>query len=241
MSARETRTILLVDSSATTLFYHAMLLKRLEYKVVTTQSANDALRLIDQAPPSIIVAELTLPDLKEINFVKQLKDSSRFKAIPVVVLTSRYDPGAQDTCLRLGCAGCLSKPVEPDVLYKTIQAASEIIPRANIRLNASLAVVVGDGSATGGAKHAERTTVISEGGLYISTLSPPPRNAVVPLRITVDQREIHAKAVVLYTHSEGDGSSEGPGMGMKFVEISEPDRDFIRRYIKDQITRDIAV
>ena len=40
MQEREVRTIMLVDGSASILFYIAMLLKRLEYKVVTARSAE---------------------------------------------------------------------------------------------------------------------------------------------------------------------------------------------------------
>ena len=42
MPDRELRTILLVDSSASIVFYIAMLLRRLEYKVVTARSGEDA-------------------------------------------------------------------------------------------------------------------------------------------------------------------------------------------------------
>jgi CheY-like chemotaxis protein len=240
MPDRETRTILLVDNSASILFYLAMLLKRLEYKVVTARNAEDALRMMEETVPSIVLTEVSLPRMSGVQFLKRMKDTARFKAIPAVILTSETDPGMKDACARLGCAAYLAKPVEPDVLYRTLQAVSESIPRTNIRLNASLKVIVGDGSLSGGTRRTEHATAISEGGLFIRTLYPQPRNALTPLQIFIHDREIKVKAVVLYTYPLGEGTFQEPGMGMKFVEISDADRALIRDFIRDQLTRDIV-
>ncbi len=240
MPDRETRTILLVDSSASILFYLSMLLKRLEYKVASARSAEDALRMMEDAVPSIILTEIALPRMSGLEFLKKIKGTVRFKAIPVVILTAEKDPGIKAACTREGCAAYLSKPAEPDALYQTLQSVSESMPRAHIRLTTSLTVIVGDDSDIGGTKRTEYATAISEGGLYIRTLYPQPRNAVTPLVIFINDRKIKAKAVVLYSYTKGQGSFEEPGMGMKFVEISDADRALIRDFIKERLTRNIT-
>jgi CheY-like chemotaxis protein len=239
MPDREIRTILLVDSSASILSL-AMLLRRLEYKVITARSSEDALRLMDETVTSIVLTELSLPQMSGVQFLKHIKESARFKAVPVVILTSENDPGSKAACTRMGCAAYLHKPVEPDVLYRTLQSVSESIPRMNIRLKTSLKVIIGDDSMAGGAKRAEVATAISEGGLYVRTLYPQPSNAVTPLRIIIGDREVKATAVVLYSHAVGEGTSEEPGMGMKFTEISGDSRSVIRKFIKEQLTGDLA-
>jgi CheY-like chemotaxis protein len=240
MPDREIRTILLVDSSASILFYLSMLLKRLEYKVTSARSAEDALRMMEDSVPSIILTEIDLPRMSGVDFLKKIKGTASFKAIPVVILTSEKDPGMKAACMREGCAAYLSKPTEPDALYRTLQSVSESMPRTHIRLSASLTVIVGDDSAIGGTKRTEYATAISEGGLYIRTLYPQPRNAVTPLVIFINDRKIKAKAVVLYSFAKGQGPFEEPGMGMKFVEISDADRALIRDFIREQLTRDIT-
>ncbi len=240
MPDREIRTILLVDSSASILFYLSMLLRRLEYKVASARSAEDALRMMEDAVPSIILTEIALPQMSGIEFLKKIKGTARLKAIPVVILTSEKDPGMKAACTREGCAAYLSKPAEPDALYQTLQSVSESMPRAHIRLSTSLTVIVGDDSEIGGTKRTEYATAISEGGLYIRTLYPQPRNAVTPLVIFIHDRKIRAKAVVLYSYAKGQGLFEEPGMGMKFVEISDADRTLIREFIRERLTRDIT-
>jgi two-component system chemotaxis response regulator CheY len=232
---RETRSILLVDGSASMLFYISMLLKRLEYRVATAQSAEDALRAMEKSVPSIVLAETALPGMSGTELLKRMKNSPRMKATPVVMLTAQSDPGLKDACERLGCAGFLYKPVEPDMLYRRLQEVSESIPRANIRLATSLSVIVAEGT---GAPRTGSASEISEGGFFLLTRELRPKGAMLQVRIVLPHKEVAAKAVVLY--SSAAGSSQEPGMGMKFVEITDPDREAIKRYINEKLVGDIA-
>lgn len=240
MQERESRTILLVDGSASILASLTMLLKRLEYQPTAARSAEAALRMMEASLPSLILTELDLPQMDGVQFLKKVKDTSRFKAIPVVMLTAKNDPVACETCSRAGGAAFLKKPVEPDLLYRTLQSASESAPRSNIRLSTTLKVVVGDGSEIGGAIRTEFATHISEGGLYVRTPYPQPRNALTPLTVFFNDRAISAKAVVLYAYSRNEGPFGEPGMGMKFVEISDQDRAYIRAFIRERLTSNIG-
>jgi len=240
MTDREIRTILLVDASASMLFYLAMLLKRLEYKVVTAQSAEDAFRMMDVGVPSIICTELQLPQMSGMDFLRKVKATSKFSNIPFVILTSDIDPSVKTTCERIGCAAFLLKPVEPEVLYRSLQSVTESVPRLNIRLNTSLKVIIGGTNIPGGIQRTESVTAISEGGLYIATLTPAPPTSLIPLRIFLKGREINVKALVLYSFARGESPFHEPGMGMKFVEISITDRSSIRAFIKEQLTKDIV-
>jgi CheY-like chemotaxis protein len=238
--ARETRTLLVVDSSATSLFYWGMLLKRLEYMVMPMRNAEAALRAMEGVVPALVVTDRVLSGMSGTELLQTMKRDPRLKDVPVVMLTAQEDREAQEACRRLGCAAWFSKAVEPDVLYRMLQSLSESTPRRNIRLNTSLKVVVGDGSVTGGAERTEYATAISEGGLYVRTQYPQPRNAQTPVRIHLESGIVRAKAVVLYSYAANEGPYGEPGMGIGFVEIDERDRAAIRAFIKEQLTKDIA-
>ena len=238
--ARETRTILIVDNSATALFYWGMLLKRLEYKVVSKRNAADALKVLETDPPAVVLTEIALFGTDGVTLLKEIKGDPRFKDIPVVMLTSVTDPAAKDACERLGCAAWFGKDVEPDTLYQKLQALVESTPRQHIRLNTSVKVIVGDSTTVGGALRTEYASAISEGGLYVRTQYPQPRNALTPVRVLLDTGEVRAKAVVLYSCAKNEGPYQEPGMGLKFVEISDKDRRLIRQFITEQLTRGIA-
>lgn len=222
------------------LYYHGVLLKRLEYTVLTAATPEDALKTMAHTVPSLVLTALSFPRMTGIDFIKTLKGSERTKLIPVLVLTAEEDAAVGPACLSMGAAAYLIKPFDPGQLYRAIQAATEPTPRENIRINTSLKVVLGEGTpGGGGTERSEYATTISEGGLYLRTLSPQPKNALTSVRIFIEDREIRAKAVVLYTSAIEDGLFKEPGMAIKFLEISEEDRKYVRSFIKNQLTSDI--
>jgi len=236
---RAVRTVLLVDGSATMLYYHGILLKRLEYAVLTASSAEEALKIMEETMPSIVLTALLLPGMGGSDFIKKLKSYDRTAAVPVIVLTAEEDADVRSACLNMGCIAYMIKPAEPNRLFRTIQTALEPTPRANIRLNTSLKAVAGEEPARGLAEHTEYATTISEGGFYLRTLSPRPMHTLIPVRIFIKDHEITAKAEVLYSHVMKEGRFTVPGMGMKFVEISDEDRSFLRSFIMEKLTDDI--
>lgn len=237
---REKRSLLVVDSSATYLFYMGMLLKRLDYTVRTSTTAEDALRTMADSLPSLVIIDTALPRMNGVMLLKHMKRDPRLKAVPVIVHTSERDPAVKEACTSTGCAGYLPKPADPDALYRAIQAATESAPRQSIRIDASLRVDVGDG-VSGRAVRREYVTELSEGGLYIRSLTPEPVNAVIPLRILIGDRGVSAKAVVLYSSVKTGGQHKVPGMGVKFVDISREDKEFVRDFIKEQITKGLSM
>jgi len=222
------------------LFYLSMMLKRLEYAVITARSGEDALKTLERAIPSAVVTDVALPVMSGIDLVKAVKKDQRFHHLPVIVLCSAPDPVMKANCLSLGCAAVLPKPVEPDDLYRTLQTALESTPRGHIRLNTSLKVIIGDGTVAGGSERTEDVSALSEGGLYVRTPYPQPRNALVPVRIFLHDKEVKAKATVLYSYAGQEGPYKEPGMGMRFVEIPDHDRLLIREFIKEQLTKGIG-
>jgi len=239
---RELRTVLIVDGSAAMLYYHGALLRRLEYTVLAAATPEAALKTMEQALPSLVLSGMSFPRMTGIDFIKTLKSSERTKTIPLIVLTAEEDAAVRTMCQSMGVAAYLVKPVDPGKLYKAIQASTELTPRENIRINTSLKVVLEKGAAgNGGAERTECATTISEGGLYLRTLSPQPRHAVTPIRIFIGDREIRATAEVLYTRAMEDGPFKEPGMAIKFVELSEEDRSYLRSFIQEQVTSGIKL
>ncbi|MDA8100978.1 MAG: response regulator [Nitrospiraceae bacterium] len=232
------RTLLLVNNSASSLFYWGMLLKRFSYRVISARNGLNALREMELNSPSIVLTDASLPDMTSADFLAKIKNAPRFRNIPVIMLAAGDDQHAQEECQRIGFAGWLPKEVEPDVLYRTLQSLSEPIPRKYFRMATSLTAVIGDGTVVGGTERTEQVTALSEGGMFVRTLYPQPQNAMTPVRLKIGDREVRAKAVVLYRSEEQQASE--PGMGMKFVEISDDDRAVIRKFIKQELTRDIA-
>jgi two-component system, cell cycle response regulator DivK len=234
---RDNHSVLIIDGSASHSFYMAMLLKRLEYIVRTSQTAIQALRMMAESQPTIIMTETALPDMHVIAMLREMKQNEQLRSIPVIVHTAEIDPGTRGACMAAGCVAYFEKPAELDALYKAIQSATESTPRQTRRIETSLNVLVGSVASVGEAARMEVVTSLSEGGLYIKTPLPEALNTQVPLTIFFPNREIKVKAEVHYSSLKTGGQHKQPGMGMQFVNISQDDRVFIRGFIKEQIAK----
>lgn len=214
-----------------------MMLKKLEYTVRTATTAELALQAMNDSPPALVMTDTSLPAMSGISLLKEIKQDRRFKTIPVIIHSSDTAQGVQEKCMAMGCVGFFKKPAELDALYRAIQAATEATPRRTIRIETSLQVEVGNGTASGGGMRVETVTSLSEGGVYIRTLTPDAVNSIVPLKIFFANRRVTVTAEVHYSSVKTGGQHKQPGMGMQFVSISLEDKVFIREFIKEQISK----
>lgn len=235
------KTVLIVDGSATLRYYYAILLKRFEFTVMVASSGEEALGLMESTIPSLILTDIILPQMSGIDLIKVVKSSDRIKHIPIIVLADRDDVATRSACLSMGCFDFLVKHVETGHFYRIIQSAFVETPRAHIRLSMPLKVFVGDGTSRGGAERTEFATTISEGGIYLRTLFPQPKDSSTPIRIFIRDRSIKAKATVIHSRAMMGGIFREPGMGMKFAEITPEDRTYVRHFVKEQLTSDIVI
>jgi CheY-like chemotaxis protein len=238
---REKRSLLVVDGSATYLFYMAMLLKKLDYTVRTAATVEQALKALTDPLPSLVITDTSLPGPRGMGVLQLMKKNPMLKNIPVIIHTSETDDAAREACVAAGCAAFFKKPADPDSLYRAMQTATEATPRQNIRIEVSLPVEVGSSAASGRTSRKELITTLSEGGLYIKTLTPEPVSAVLPLTLTIRNREIKTAAVVLYSSVKIGGPHKVPGMGLKFVSINQEDKALVHDFIQEQITKDLAL
>jgi CheY-like chemotaxis protein len=239
---RKKRSLLLVDGSATYLFYMTMLLKKLEYAVLTSTSAEDALKQLTgpESLPELVITDTTLPNMSGIEMISQMRKNPKLKSLPVIIHSSETESAAKEACKLVDCTAYFRKPADPDSLYQALQTATEATPRQNIRIELSLDVEVGK-SVSRGASRRETVTTLSEGGLYIQSLTPEPVHAVVPLKLFIRNRELKVTAVVLYSSVKIGGRHKVPGMGMKFLNISPEDKVFLHDFIQEQITKGLAL
>lgn len=241
MLFRQQRTALIVDSSPTILYYHRILMKRMKYKVLSASTPDDAWRIMQRTVPTVVLTGLTFANEKSLDFIQKIKSSPRGEGVPVIALTSLEDVESRADCLIAGCAACLSKPVEPACLFWTVQDITEHAPRQFVRIKTSLKAIVGDGSSSHPAEWTDYVTNLSEGGIYLRTLSKRSRGDLIPVSIFINKREIKSKMVMLYRNAMDEGPFEESGMGLKFVDISEEDRSVLRKFIRQQLVAEIDI
>jgi CheY-like chemotaxis protein len=236
--SRKSRYILVIEGNTQELFTTAMLLHRFSYPVCTARNARQALDMVSVAMPALIVTDDVLPDMSGIDFMRVLGSNTHTFSIPVILILPPGGAGHGRGDIEIGGHLCLQKPVQLEDLFRAVQEAMEPTPRANIRIQTALPVTVNKVVFDGA--RGECVSNISSQGMYIRTIKHHRQNKKLSLQVTIDSRIINVEATVLYSRRRDSGPLPEPGMAVKFTRIADEDRDFIRQFIRDQVTRGIV-
>ncbi len=231
------RSIVVAGNKTLELLSLALLLQRFEYEVFSAHTAAEALERISAKRPALIITDLVLPGMSGMDLFRLLKQDLRTAFIPVVFVIPPSDVASDRLCMESGAKACISKPIHAEELFRTVQELIEPKPRAGIRIDTRLPVSLNNVriDCPAGACDVD----LSENGIYVSTREPLPQNKRVTVQIAIKDRTISATAAVLHSHSPADGKRHEPGMGLKFINISPQDQDFIRKFIRDKVNLDI--
>ena len=120
--------ILLVDDDDIDAMSTKRALKELDVTNPLVRSVNgeDALKYLNDEcneMPCVILLDLNMPKMNGIEFLKIIKEDSRFRYIPVVVLTTSTEETDIKECYKYSVAGYVVKPVD----YKSFVEAIRTI------------------------------------------------------------------------------------------------------------------
>lgn len=103
--------ILVVDSDEQVASILSIKLKQAGFEAATAGNSADALRIIPEFRPDIIVSEMILPKMSGIDFMKRVKMNPETMRIPFVFLSSSRDVENKILALDMGAAAVLAKPL----------------------------------------------------------------------------------------------------------------------------------
>ncbi len=235
---RAGRSIVVVSSRTQELLATSLLLQRFEYEVSPANTVAQALEIITIVGPSLVITDMVLPGMSGMFLFHLLRQGAQTADIPIIFVIPAGDAVAERVCLEAGAAGCIAKPVQPEDLYRSVQSAIEPVPRTSIRIETPLVVSLNDVPLD--RTEGERVTDLSEQGMYIPVHRPYLRNERLTVQMRIKDRTISAEASVLYYHGSSDGQHRKTGLGLKFTSIAPDDREFIRKFIHDQVTHGIT-
>jgi len=233
------RSIVAAGSTSRNMLTLSLLLQRFGYEVFAATTAALVIERISANQPALIIADLTLPDMSGTDLLQKLRKTQNVKPVPMVFMVPSGDAAAENRCLGYGAAGCITKPVLAEELFWIVQQIIEPKPRSCMRIGARMPVSVDDQSLDGGSS--EFSIDLSEHGMRVPIDKLYPRNKRVAVRLQMKDRTITAEGSVLYCNPGNAGNSASPGMALKFVTMQPEDKEFIRKFIHDEVVRDINV
>jgi signal transduction histidine kinase len=113
--------VLVVDDNADMRHYLMRLLTPL-YQVESAPNGKAALTLVQQNPPSLIIADAMMPHLDGFGLLKELRADARTANIPVIILSARAGEESRIEGMQSGADEYLVKPFSARVLLASVSA-----------------------------------------------------------------------------------------------------------------------
>ena len=111
--------ILVVDDSPTDLKYLTDILAKSGYQVTTAGSAEEALQMVKQQRPDLVLMDVVMPGQNGYQATRTLSKDSATKDIPVIICTTKGQETDRVWGMRQGARDYIVKPVsEADLLAK---------------------------------------------------------------------------------------------------------------------------
>ena len=113
--------ILIVDDNPVNLKLVRVLLAGEGYDARTAGDAEEALEMLREFHPKLILMDIQLPGMDGLELTKRLKGNPATRDIVILALTAYAMKGDDKKMLDAGCDGYISKPVDTRTLPKVIK------------------------------------------------------------------------------------------------------------------------
>ncbi len=126
----ERKRILVVDDEIYIVHILEFSLTMEGYEVLTASDGEEALQVIEQERPDLVVLDIMMPKLDGYEVCHRLREDEDFRALPVILLSAKGRPIDRDAGLQAGADDYITKPFSPRKLLEKIR---ELLERQDLR------------------------------------------------------------------------------------------------------------
>jgi diguanylate cyclase (GGDEF)-like protein len=124
--------ILLVDDDRSIRLLYKTLLEKSGHTVTTACNGLEALELVKNCPPQLIISDWMMPEMDGIEFCRALRQNPEWLNIYVFIVTAQESTEKLIEAFEAGANDYLSKPINPRVLSARLRSAQRIIQMQEI-------------------------------------------------------------------------------------------------------------
>ncbi|SNT10701.1 PAS domain S-box-containing protein [Noviherbaspirillum humi] len=113
-------TVLLVEDNAFNQELAMELLARADLGVVVANNGEEALQIMQTRAIDCILMDVQMPVMDGLEATRRIRSGERWHNLPIIAMTANASAMDRENCLAAGMDGFLSKPIDPDQLYRTL-------------------------------------------------------------------------------------------------------------------------
>lgn len=139
-------TILVVEDEPAIQELISYSLRQARHVVFGARSAEQAMEIVNDALPDLVLLDWMLPGMSGVEFARMLRRVTRTKTIPIIMLTARAEESDKVAGLEIGADDYITKPFSPRELLARIkavlrrrspEAADDIVDIGGLRLDSA--------------------------------------------------------------------------------------------------------
>jgi two-component system cell cycle response regulator DivK len=112
--------ILLVEDNDNNRYLAQFLLERAGFAVTSVENGRLALDKARHDKPDLVVMDIQMPEMDGYETARQFKADPFLKEIPLVGVSSFAMPGDRSAALKIGFAGYIEKPINPETFANEV-------------------------------------------------------------------------------------------------------------------------
>lgn len=112
--------VMVVDDSVTVRKVTSRLLERHGMNVLTAKDGVDAMLLLEEHMPDLMLLDIEMPRMDGFEVATQVRNDERLRHLPIIMITSRTGQKHRDRAMAIGVNDYLGKPYQESVLLESI-------------------------------------------------------------------------------------------------------------------------
>lgn len=104
----------------------AYTLRKGGYEVIEAADGVDALAQLERHAVDVVITDQNMPNMDGLTLTRRLRASSRWKGVPILVLTTEADQELKQAGREAGATGWLLKPFDP---VRLLEVMGKVAPR----------------------------------------------------------------------------------------------------------------
>jgi DNA-binding NarL/FixJ family response regulator len=120
---KDHKQLLLIDDDPNLILLVKDYLEFRGYEVVAAENGREALEILEQQIPDMIICDVMMPEMDGYTFVEQVRQDSRTSWIPVLFLSAKGQSQDRVKGLSKGADVYMVKPFEPEELVAQVESS----------------------------------------------------------------------------------------------------------------------
>lgn len=169
-----------------------------EFNVITTDNVDDALLILKDSYPDVILCDIMMPHTDGITFTKQVKKNAETVHIPLVLISAKNEVEKQIEGTDAGAELYITKPFNPNYLKKSVK---QLISRKEILKDYFASPKSAYEMTLGKFKHKEHKKIVKE---ILEIINKNIRNNDLSPKYIADEMNISPRSLYRKISEIGD-------------------------------------